>query len=189
LRKARPAGRAKGARVMGKQQLLRAAKPLLLLLAFLVALPAAAQPSGIAIERDESGIYSYQRVTETDGTAEDLYARAIAWVKESYESAPTLDDKKAGRIVVTGAWEDTYLFMPAYYNHTLTIEVKDGRYRATFSHFILVLKDAPEDAVPFEEDGYFPNFRRVKEKTAEHISAMLASLSTYMGTRSEDEDW
>ncbi|UOQ96649.1 DUF4468 domain-containing protein [Hymenobacter sp. 5317J-9] len=87
---------------------------------------------------------SYQGVVEVPGATKDqLYVRANEWVAKAYHSANAviqMQDKEAGRLVVKGLTRVTLHVMgmnadAGVIRHTLTIYVKDGRYKYILSDF------------------------------------------------------
>ncbi len=86
---------------------------------------------------------AYSKVILVDGVSKDeLYNRAKEWYVMTYNSAKEvlqLDDKNAGKIIGKGTTSGVYRFMMSntdfYLNYTLSVTVKDGRYRYEFSQF------------------------------------------------------
>lgn len=86
-----------------------------------------------------------QEVVQAEGkTAAELYSAALAWVPTAFKSAKAvieLQDKDAGRVVLKGSvpWSRTPALMPWSFvgnvNFTVTVEVKDGRYRYSIDSF------------------------------------------------------
>lgn len=85
--------------------------------------------------------WMYRGVIAVDSArATDLYARAWRWVATAYKMPgdQAREIKESGTIVVSGNW----LKIAAMTNgdvmrHALTIEVKDGRVRYTFTDFVI----------------------------------------------------
>jgi hypothetical protein len=88
----------------------------------------------------ESGRFLYQEVITVEGVgAAELYSRARAWLATAYRSAKDviqLDDAAAGRLIARGNFGVTYYMSDAWVRHTLTIEVKDGRFRYNLTDFV-----------------------------------------------------
>jgi hypothetical protein len=86
--------------------------------------------------RDEKGNIVFQGVVEVPGvSATDLYARAKFWAAKAFISAQDviqLDDPASGRLVLKGSYEEIYMgSQRMWFNFTMTIEVKDEKYRWT----------------------------------------------------------
>lgn len=85
--------------------------------------------------------WMYRGVVAVDSaSASDLYARAVAWAVSAYTSPGdgVREAKDAGRVVVAGNWlKIAQLKDSDVMRHTLTIEVKDGRVRYTFTDFVI----------------------------------------------------
>jgi hypothetical protein len=83
---------------------------------------------------------TYEGVVEVPGVSKsDLFTRANAWVVHAYRSANDvvqMQDKEAGQLIVKGL---TRVSIGGVVRHTLTIYVKDGRYK-------YVLTDLTHDA-------------------------------------------
>jgi hypothetical protein len=80
-----------------------------------------------------NGMAAYSDTISIAGaTKNDLYNRAKRWVSKQYNSpkdAVQVDDKEAGEILIKGVFSvDYYTRSPIIY-HTLSISVKDGRYK------------------------------------------------------------
>ena len=86
--------------------------------------------------RDAGGDARFQEVVQVEGaTAAQLYGRAKLWAAKAFSSAKDvvqLDDSSGGRLVLKGSDEETFgLGDHVWFHFTLTVEVKDGRYRWT----------------------------------------------------------
>ena len=107
---------------------------------------------------DATGNVEYREVVEVPGVAAaELYSRAKLWIAQAYRSAPDvikLDDPAASTVVAKGIYEVSYtqlVLITVHVAHSLTIECKDGRYRATINQLRAqgmnaYMLDAPIDA-------------------------------------------
>ena len=107
---------------------------------------------------DATGNVEYREVVEVPGVAAaELYSRAKLWIAQAYRSAPDvikLDDPAASTVVAKGIYEVSYtqlVLITVHVAHSLTIECKDGRYRATINQLRAegvnqLMLDAPIDA-------------------------------------------
>ncbi len=97
----------------------------------------AADAAGIPVD-PQTKLIAYQGVVEVPGVSKaDLYTRAHAWVANTYRSANAviqMNDKEAGQLVAKGLTRVTTKSLgivvdAGVVRHTLTIYVKDGRYK------------------------------------------------------------
>jgi hypothetical protein len=97
----------------------------------------AADAAGLPVD-PQTKLITYQGVVEVPGVSKaDLYTRAYAWVANAYRSANAvvqMQDKEAGQLVAKGLTRITVRTMgmdmdAGVIRHTLTIYVKDGRYK------------------------------------------------------------
>lgn len=156
-----------------------------------VALATAAKPLRTP-PMDETGTkFQYQAVVEVDSvSAEELYARARAWVATAYKSAQDviqMDDQDNLRMICKGNF-------PVYWNgdllpvwHTLTIEAKPGRYRYTFADFLLL---PPWDR-PLENSKGFIGHKKVLNQTADAMDELIQGMTKAMQSPSiaGKSDW
>ncbi len=153
----------------------------------------------------------YQEVVPMEGMARDeLYRRAKAWVVETYNSAQNviqLDDPANGELIVKGL-DKTPAYGPALLRcvrtikHTLTIEVKDGRYRYTLADFRVIIPGGVGDSAALEVYAFlYPGNPRTPKSGVEYahlpnavsemVESMLASLKAGMNKPSmaQDKSW
>ncbi|OON68852.1 DUF4468 domain-containing protein [Hymenobacter sp. CRA2] len=111
--------------------------------------------------------YTYQGVVEVPGVNKDeLYTRAYEWMAKTYRSANAviqMHDKEAGRLVGKGATivptERTLtMIAPGFVRHTLTLYIKDGRYKYVLTDFeyvpaTLAAGNAQGKGGPLEQDN------------------------------------
>lgn len=147
----------------------------------------------------------YQEVVAMEGVSKDeLYARAKAWVAETYRSgqmATHLDDAFNGRLVVNGL-DVTPPYGPILLRtirkiwHTLTIEAKDGRYRYTVDDF-KVITDNKGDTLALEQYAFFypshtpqygSSFTGFHDAFSAMVQSFLESLKAGMNKPSTTKD-
>ena len=139
---------------------------------------------------EETGKFTYQGVVDVEGVAaDDLYGLAKAWVAKTYRSANDviqLDDPYAGRIIVKGNFPFSVFGAPKLARHTLTIEVRDSRYRYTLTDFVVSSGAGYE--VPLEDEKSLTGMRKksfgtVVSRSVEAIAALEKAMSE------PEEDW
>jgi len=140
-----------------------------------------------------TGRYSLQGVVQAEGaTSAELFARARAWVAQTYRSAQDvvqLEDASTGRLVAKGNFEIRGgLGMTVTIWHLLTIETKDGRYRYTLTDFESELVGNGTGRKPVEDPGANPKFLA---KIGAEARTVVAGLKAAMQkpTPAADKDW
>jgi hypothetical protein len=112
----------------------------------------------------KDGKVFYSEVVKVDSaTSSELYSRAKNFLAHEYKSAKAViqvDDKDGGQIVGKGNYNISFTFMlvncSQLVHHTLSIFVKDGKYKYEISEFIVdVPRSSFESAkiIPIEEFG------------------------------------
>lgn len=94
----------------------------------------------------ESKTMEYVEVVTADGLTKDqLYSAALAWFGETFRSAKNVievQDREAGRIIAKPLFQyEPTIFMASarirgVVRYSVTVEVKDGRYRYTIDGFV-----------------------------------------------------
>lgn len=135
---------------------------------------------------DETGKYTYQGVAKVEGVDADvLYSRAKAWIATAYTSANDviqLDDQEAGRIIVKGNFPFTALGNEFWIDHTLTVEIRDSRYRYTLTDFVV------DGRRPMEDERQLMGIRkRAFSALIAQSKKTLAQLEVAMSKI--EEDW
>ena len=144
----------------------------------------------------QTGRITYEGVVEVPGISKaDLYTRANAWVAHSYRSAQDviqLNDKEAGQLIVKGLARVTSRGSDfGVVHHTLTVYVKDGRYKYVLTDFTHDASSAPniQSAGPLEQPagqlfalnmGAGKPWADIKRETAADARRLMASLQTAM---------
>ncbi|KUG09031.1 DUF4468 domain-containing protein [Solirubrum puertoriconensis] len=154
-----------------------------------------------------SKLITYTSVVEVPGASRDeLFTRASQWVSTAYKSsvsAPQTIDKEGGKIIIQG-------FTPAKLKalginstagnvtHTLSLYVKDGRYKYEFTNFYHegialpqggvstggALENAKPACGPMMMLGF--HWRSIKEHTDEQVRELISQLTTTMASKAKD---
>ncbi len=139
----------------------------------------------------QNGIVIYSNVIQVDGVNKnELYLRAKKWFVMTYNSANDviqLDDLENGNIIAKGNFKIAYYSREPFIDHTISISVRDGRFKYEIKSLIYSDKQGDE----FEIEN-FPKAWAGKKKLYEainrDINLMIESL--IKGMKSEvDEDW
>ena len=106
----------------------------------------------------QTKLITYEGVVEVPGVSKaDLYLRAHAWVAKTYRSANDviqMQDKEAGQLIIKGVSRVSSRGNSfGIVRHTLTIYVKDGRYKYVLSDLTHDASGAPNiySAGPLEQ--------------------------------------
>ena len=120
---------------------------------------ASAQADSLVMDENNKYIY-YQVVAQPASSADTLQARAIAFAKKAFEASKLkFKNSDKGTIHATGGVlvskkSSVAMHEDARIDYTMTIEVKDNRYRYWFTDFVIV---------PYARDRY-ANFVPVSGK-------------------------
>lgn len=139
------------------------------------------------------GKVTYTNVVSVENSSkEDLYLRAKKWFVSNYRSAQDviqLDDKENGEIIGKGIFRITYYSRDPNIRHTVSILVKDNRYKYIITD--LLYEDKQSDKFPIEN---FPRSWAGKKKLYETIdykvTALIKSIELAMITKPQSQsDW
>ena len=154
----------------------------------------------------QNGLVNYSEVVQVDSISKDeLYIRAKRWFVNTYKSANhviQLDDKESGDIMGKGffktSWQVTfYAFSDIEVHHTVSIQVKEGRYRYEIASFRIQYDVAASQYAsshrvdsPIEtwNQSRKDNSKKVFTKIQAQMEALVASIKTEMATPVKD-DW
>jgi hypothetical protein len=141
----------------------------------------------------KDGIITYSQVIKLDSTftKDILYANAKRWFVATYKSANDviqLDDKESGEITGKGVFAIDYFTRKPFISHTVTILVKNGRYKYTITNFSY--SDNQNEKFSLEN---FPRFwggkNRLYTNTNDEVIRIIKSLENTMSTSNKKEDW
>lgn len=154
---------------------------------------------------------AYSKVIQVDSaTSADLYGRARSWFADTYNNAKEviqLDDKENGKIIGKGSIQYSNSTFSGnttgYVKYTLTIEVKDGRYKYSFTDYL-------HEAIPRQEQsfGLLTNsvncpyklpwagkgwknktWIDMKETVSTKTKSIITSLETAMSANNKKSNW
>jgi hypothetical protein len=131
--------------------------------------------------------FTYSEVVEISGSQAELYARAREWFVHAYTNADDviqMDEKESGQIIGKGKFS-VYLSMNTrYIRHTVTIQVKDNKYRYTITNFVLDWGNGVATE-PFETLQKMYQ-KKAYSAAAETVPSIVQSLKKAMATQKED---
>lgn len=146
-----------------------------------------------------TGMINYQEVVTEEGTRNDFFNRAVAWVNETYKnptSVTTVRDPQTGKI------EGNYRFKIyqssegqegmewATIFYSFRLEFKDGRYRYSFYDFLL----KTDSRYPIERwldrtrADYAPENEIKLSKVNEFMTGFVQTLKTSMKPKAVKEE-
>lgn len=139
----------------------------------------------------ENGSVTYTGIVQVDSASKNnLYFRAKKWFVDYYKSAKDviqLDDKDNGEITGKGFFKISYYTREPYINHTISILVKDGRFKYIITDFSY--SDNQDDKFTIE---HFPNGWAGKKKLFttidDEIKTIITSIEKFM-KRKNNDDW
>ena len=135
-------------------------KRAILLLGFLaVLLSCTTPPEAMPLPPEEQIV---RRVITVDRPGDELYRLSMEWMAKTFRSAQDViqyQDKEEGIIVGKGVVMIAWAFSPRPTHFTLTIEVRDGRARITFSdiYYVITVGSARETG-PIESQNQLERF-------------------------------
>ena len=151
---------------------------------------------------------TYSEIIKVDSVnSQQLYLRAKIWFVHSFVSAKNviqLDDKEAGKLIGKGVFDVNTSILPkaktnaGFVEFTVDIQVKDGRYKYTFTDFWHKSGGAgistPGD-LRLEKPGGglvtmgMKNWEGIKQQTHVTVISMVESLKKVMGAKKEPDEW
>jgi len=157
---------------------------------------------------DDYGKMYYESVTKIDSVnAPDLYQRARAFMALTFKSANSviqMDDKEAGIIIGKGNYDGIVsgIGKPQVYgpvNFTVTINIKDGRYKLTITDFYNDYA-AMKGYIPFGSFDFVDckhkalvNYKKyydeIRSKIPEFCNNFRTSLFQAMKSPAKKDDW
>lgn len=190
-------------------------KSLLLLLLLALPLGAFAQqapaglpklPDGTLLPYDaDTHLITYQGVVEVAGASKDqLYTRAYDWMLRTFRTSNNVTQKKeADQVVGSGAWPVLIYHQDAgTVVHTLTVYVKDGRYKYVLSNLTHQSEGAAGEkgfrsGGPLEQNDVRLNpmffgskqWNNVREQANREALKLVASLQASMKGTKDPKDF
>lgn len=152
---------------------------------------AAAQEGQDIVPVNAEGMIMYREVVEQPGPADSLYLRSIGWLNSEFSNPWDVSRERRredgilsgiARLTLQGTDTDGVNKNLGLVEYTFTIESKDGRYRFTFTDFIL----KQSSRFPLERwlDTKDPQYSAAAQtqlrQVNEHILARIESLKKGM---------
>ncbi len=146
-----------------------------------------------------TGLITYQEVVNEEGTKNDFFNRAVAWVNQTFKnptSVTTVRDPQTGKIEgnyrfkIYQTTEEQVNMEWATILYSFRLEFKDGRYRYTF--YDLLLKT--ESRYPIEHwldqsrPDYSPDCSLKLKRVDEYMQQLVGSLKTSMKPKATKQE-
>lgn len=136
-----------------------------------------------------TGQYLNQQVVniEVEMAKDKLFDKAMEWVALNYKSAQDViqySDKLSGKIICKGSFSTDLFMKSGWIRHTLTIELKEGRYRQTYSDLSYYSSGTGEMAFESKKLGFK---KKIFRETSENIKFSTESLKKYF--KSTNDEW
>jgi hypothetical protein len=143
----------------------------------------------------ETKKFTYTEVVELNESKNELYLRARSFFVKEYSNADAviqMDDKDAGRIMGKGFFEVVWVMnQPRKIYHTITIDVKENKYRYTFTDFRMFFSSA-YNIMPLEEpvSGLRGSgLPKLYSRTDEKMKILIHRLKDHMTKPVSNTDW
>jgi len=137
----------------------------------------------------KDGVTTYTAVIQVDDARKDeLYSRAKKWFAIMYKSANDviqLDDKENGEIIGKGKFSITYYARDPVIHHTITLSVKDGRFRYSITD--LIYSDAQGDKFPIENfPKHWAGKKKLYETVDREVNQLISSIEKSMISKADE---
>lgn len=138
----------------------------------------------------DSKLITYKEIIQNPGSKTDLYNRALEWINKAYKNPVDVTRVKnvangvielAHRIEIYNTEKETKR-LAGTVDYSLKLDIKEGRYRYTFTNFIL--REASK--VPIEkwldktDKKYRPEFEQYLSQVDAHVKNLIVSLKEGM---------
>lgn len=141
------------------------------------------------------GYVSYTNVVEVPSANKDeLFARARKWFALSYKSANDvvqLTDKESGELVGKGNFTVVWLAYTRYIGHTISISVKDNKFKYVINNFRLISPEGniDRDIENLKGIGGRGTRQNLFAKMDAEVKRTIASLESAMRSQLKHDDW
>ena len=159
-----------------------------------------AQVSPVMPIDEVSKLISYQEVVQVKGIKDELYIRGIAWINKEFknpEDVTRVRDRENGIIKGISRFKIKYSenevnVVAGVIEYSFVLEFKDGRYRYTFTEFLLkqVSRHKIEIWLNKEDPAYNPRWDEYLKQVDEYVKTKIASLKEGMQPPVvKDDNW
>lgn len=144
---------------------------------------------------EQTNLITYKEVVTQSGTKDELYNRSMQWIKETYinpSGVTKISNKGEGKIIGMSAFKLYSLDKKGTkvpggsVGYTFIIELKDGRYRYSFTEFNLTgVSKFPLERWLNEEQFKTPQVDYHIEQVDANTKLLIESLKTGMRPKKE----
>lgn len=126
---------------------------------------------------------------------DEIYDRALEWCAKKLANVNddiVVKDKEKGRIIArgTGKYSEYFDFLvDRQFSYSVTIEARDGRYRATFDNFIVYYDERQLKSSKAEFKFEINKIRKQIDKLLEDLRDYVTKGVKEKETRKEEEEW
>ncbi len=144
---------------------------------------------------------TYREVVQVEGTKDILFDRAMEWIKKQYKNTSEVIDstnKEKGlihcssRVKIWGTAKDGTKTMSGLVNYNLTLDLKDNKYRYTFTRFSLkgTAFNPIETWLDSTNKEWFPTRYNNLKEVDEQINEIIKNLKEGMKPKANTtDDW
>jgi len=151
-------------------------------------------------------VYSEVMHVDSSATRQELFSKAREWFAKAYKSSKNviqMEDKESGKIVGKALMQVYYKNrQDGYINYTISIQVKDGRYKYEVTDFYHTGQDVSGGSIPDfglcekminTTDKYFgismqKNYTSCLYQMDNNIKALISDLKFEMATKPQNTD-
>ncbi|MDD6582022.1 MAG: DUF4468 domain-containing protein [Bacteroidales bacterium] len=150
---------------------------------------------------DETGLITYKEVIQENGTAKELYDRALVWAKSYYKNtgeiiksadAEKCEIKFRGSVRIYSRLDDGKKITKNVVYYNFTLQCREGRYRYTITDF----NEKAQSAAPIERwldtdaPKWIPDYYLYLQDVDDGINELIASLLEGMQpVQKVEDDW
>lgn len=133
------------------------------------------------------GRFSVEIIKEIEMPKEQIYDNTLLWMAETFVSSEDvidLQNREMGKIVgnaitvIDGGWLGDTTF-----RYSLKVDIKDQKFRATYSNVLLVSSDMAEKPVESA------NRKMLYPKATKRFEELTDSLYAYLLSAENNDDW
>lgn len=128
----------------------------------------------------ESGAYTFHKAARAHGSQSELYNKAVQWVTLHYANTHAIkyQSEESGKIIVSGSFEHIEKGAPNKINYTLTVELRSGVFRETYSGFIY---QEGSRSIPLESKKIHGK-KHILADASDHVDKLSKSLINHMSS-------
>ncbi len=146
----------------------------------------------------ESGLITYREVINSEGSADDLYVRALSWINEEFKNAADVTkirDRSNG--IIKGIYrfkiyndDKNTKIQAGVIEYSFILEFKEGRYRYIFTEFLLkqLSRQGAEMFMNKDDPDYNPTWDNYLMQIDNYTSNLINRLKGAMKPEAKADD-